>query len=175
MVSLLSSQRGGCCCGGKNCLTVVQVLLVSKPPRKGGFFVEKKGKIMNIEGTNDNIDPNEVPVSQEAELRSRLSRSIRVMADLRYKAEQNGLAAGSDVAEKVILQNIPTVEYVVDGSLRSTVGQTTVIEDRVDLLPIELVTETQGRIDSLLSIMNVVPSIGPAMRLDAYLPVTLPF
>lgn len=129
---------------------------------------------MNKEGINSNINQNEAPVSQETKLRSGLARSVRVIADLRRQAEQNGLAAGSDVAEKVILQNIPVMEYVVDGDLRTKLGPDANVEVRINSLPLELVASTQGRIDSLVSIMNAVLSIAPANRLEGYFPFALP-
>lgn len=129
---------------------------------------------MNIEGLNKSIEINQGPVLQEAELRSGLARSIRVVADLRRKAEQNGLAAGSDVAERVILQNIPTVGFVVDGDLRTDLRHNANVENRVDSLSLELVTDSQRRIDSLLSIMNAISSIASANRLEGYFPFVLP-
>ncbi len=129
---------------------------------------------MNIESANNNIDISQEPVLQEAELRSGLARSIRVVADLRRKAEQNGLAAGSHVAEQVILQNIPVMEHIVDGDLRTNLGSDANVENRINSLPLELVTDTQGRIDSLSSIMNAISSIAPANRLEGYFPFALP-
>lgn len=130
---------------------------------------------MNIESAKNNIDRSQEPVLQEVELRSGLARSIRVVADLRRKAEQNGLAAGSHVAEQVILQNIPVMEHIVDGDLRTELGSdANNIENRVNSLPLELVTDTQGRIHSLLSIMNGISSVASANRLERYFPLALP-
>lgn len=129
---------------------------------------------MNVENINNKININEVAASQDRELRSKLARSIRLIADLRYKAEQNGLAAGSTVAEQVVLQNIPLVEYVVDGDLRTGNGPASSVEDRVNSLPLNLVTDTQERVDGLLSTMNAISSITTAKRLEVYLPFVLP-
>lgn len=116
----------------------------------------------------------EVSPLKEVDPTSRLVRAVTIVKEFRRCAEQNGLAAGSGIAEDILIRNIPTLGYIVDGDLRNNSSQNDNIADRVRSLPGELVEDTQNKLDLLLSITDVAPSIAPTRRLAAYLPLTLP-
>lgn len=128
---------------------------------------------MSKENPESNIITEVAPL-KEVNPASRLVRAVTVVKEFRRRAEQDGLAAASGIAEDTLIRNIPTLDYIVDGDLRNNSSQNSNISDRVGSLPEELVEDTQNKLNLLLSIADVAPSIASTRRLAAYLPLILP-
>ena len=120
----------------------------------------------NLVGTNKDT---------EIRVRENLSQTVAKVKEVRRKAEQDGLTAGAGAAEDVLLKNIPTLGFIVDGNLRDNNSHTsTNISTRINSLPVELAEDTLAKTNFLLSLASAVSTTSVSRRLAIFLPMTMP-
>lgn len=93
------------------------------------------------------------------------------------RREESGNQSACDVVTKVLMQNIPILDFLVDGDLRDSNGRglnSAVLKERVYLLPLSLVLDTNERTEQLMQVANAVGAFDSTARLKEILPVTLP-
>lgn len=108
--------------------------------------------------------------------RLRLRRGANCIRQF-MRREESGNQIACDVVTKVLMQNIPILDFLVDGDLRDSNGRgpnSAVLKERVDLLPLSLVLDTNERTEQLMQVANAVGAFDSTARLKEILPVTLP-
>lgn len=111
---------------------------------------------------------------QEMGVRENLVQTVARIREMRRRTEQDGLSAGAGVAEDILLKDIPTLGFIVDGNLRDSNSNSADISIRVNSLPVELVEDTLAKTGFLLSLADAIPTTSVSRRLTAFLPVAMP-
>lgn len=108
--------------------------------------------------------------------RLRLRRGVNCIRQF-MRREESGSQSACDVVTKSLMRNTPLINFLVDGDLRDSNGRgqnSAVLKERVDSLPLNLVLDTNDRIEQLMQIAKGVNSFESSFRLRGLLPVTVP-
>lgn len=119
-------------------------------------------KEINCDNTTENVQGHQ-----------RLVACVQKLGELREYTESSVNAIGSLKAEETLVKNVPALEVIVYGNLKSA-GKDNQLGVRVASLPTEVVNQTQDQIDLLFGTMLTVGAFASARRLDPYLPITIP-
>ncbi len=108
--------------------------------------------------------------------RLRLRRGVNCVRQFMRREESSDQSA-CDVVTKVLMQNSPALDFLVDGDIRDSNSRgpnSALLQERVGSLPLSLVLDTSDRIERLMQVARDISSFSTASRLRELLPVTLP-